>query len=148
MQQATFPTILEAPRVALRIGLGLAAFLAGLDKFIGLLADWPGYLAPVIAGMLPVSPEAFMRLAGIVEMIVGLAILTRWPREGAWVVAAWLLLIAVNLVLTGRFFDVAVRDVEMAIAAFALARLTEAHAAAFGTARIVASPTTRAEHAA
>jgi hypothetical protein len=84
MQQATFPTILEAPRVALRIGLGLAAFLAGLDKFIGLLADWPGYLAPVIAGMLPVSPEAFMRVIGVVEMLVGLAILTRWPREGAW----------------------------------------------------------------
>ena len=148
MKQATFPPTLEAPRTALRIGLGLAAFLAGLDKFVGLLADWPGYLAPVVAGMLPTSPETFMRVIGVVEMIVGLAILTRWTREGAWVASAWLLLIAVNLVLTGRFFDVAVRDVAMAIAAFALARLTEAHAAAFGTARIVASPSTRAEHAA
>jgi len=89
-----------------------------------------------------------MRVIGVVEMSVGLASLTRWTREGAWVASAWLLLIAVNLVLTGRFFDVAVRDVEMAIAAFALARLTEAHAAAFGTARIVASPSVRAEHAA
>jgi hypothetical protein len=82
-------------------------------------------------------------------MIVGLAILTRWTRVGAWIAAAWLLLIAVNLVLTGRFFDVAVRDVEMAIAAFALARLTEAHAAAgLGNARIVASRPSRAERAA
>src|SRR5262249_55942767 len=84
MTQSTFPPVLEAPRVALRIGLGLAAFLAGLDKFVGLLADWPGYLAPVVAGMLPVSPEVFMRAVGVIEMIVGLAILTRWTREGAW----------------------------------------------------------------
>jgi hypothetical protein len=68
-----------------------------------------------------------MRLVGIVEMAVGTAILTRWPREGAWVAMVWLLAIAANLVLTGRFLDVAVRDVEMAIAAFALVRLTEAH---------------------
>lgn len=133
MEQRTFPQHLEAPRIALRIGLGLAALLAGLDKFVGLLADWPGYLAPAIAALLPVSAETFMRIAGVIEAVVGVAILTRWPREGAWVAMAWLLLIAVNLVLTGRFFDVAVRDVEMAIAAFALARLTEAHAAAAAT---------------
>jgi hypothetical protein len=129
MRQVTFPRSLEAPRVALRAGLGLAAFLAGLDKFVGLLADWTAYVAPIVAAALPVSPDAFMRIVGIVEMGVGAAILTRWPREGAWVAMAWLLLIAGNLVLTGRFFDVAVRDVEMAIAAFALARLTEAHQA-------------------
>ena len=130
MTQPTFPNSLEAPRMALRIGLGLAAFLAGLDKFVGLLADWPGYLAPVVATMLPMSPDAFMRVVGVIEMIVGAAILSRWPREGAWVAMVWLALIAGNLVLTGRFFDVAVRDVEMAIAAFALARLTEARGAA------------------
>ena len=149
MTQSTFPPVLEAPRAALRIGLGLAAFLAGLDKFIGLLADWPGYVAPVIAGMLPVSPEVFMRVVGVIEMVVGLAILSRWTREGAWIATAWLLLIAVNLVLTGRFFDVAVRDVVMAIDAFALARLTEARAAAgLGHAHIVASRSERAERAA
>ena len=130
MTQSPFPQSLEAPREALRIGLGLAAFLAGLDKFAGLLADWPGYLAPLIAAMLPVSAVTFMWVVGTIEMVVGLAILTRWPREGAWVAMVWLLCIAGNLVLTGHFFDVAVRDVEMAIAAFALARLTEAHAAA------------------
>ena len=127
MTQVTFPHRLEAARVALRVGLGLAAFLAGLDKFVGLLADWPGYVAPVVATLLPMSPDGFMRVVGVVEMGVGGAILTRWPRQGAWVASAWLVLVAGNLVLTGRFFDVAVRDVEMAIAAFALVRLTEAH---------------------
>ena len=69
--------------------------------------------------------------------------------DAVLIAAAWLLLIAVNLVLTGRFFDVAVRDVAMAIAAFALARLTEAHAAAaLANTRIVASRDRRAEQAA
>ena len=126
MTQETFSPRLDAARMALRVGLGMAAFLAGLDKYVGLLADWPGYLAPAVASVLPVSPDVFMRIVGVVEMAVGAAILTRWPREGAWVAMAWLLAIACNLVLTGRFFDVAVRDVEMAIAAFALVRLTEA----------------------
>jgi hypothetical protein len=135
MTQTTFPQGLDAARVALRIGLGLAAFLAGLDKFVGLLADWPGYLAPAVAAVLPVSAEAFMRVVGIVEIAVGTAILTRWPFEGAWVAMAWLLLIASSLVLSGRFLDVAVRDVEMAIAAFALAQLTAAKASAARVAR-------------
>jgi len=126
MKPQNFPHHLDAPRVALRVGIGLAALLAGLDKFVGLLADWPGYVAPAVAATLPVSPQTFMYLVGVVEVAVGLAILTRWPREGAWVAMVWLLLIAGNLVLSGRFLDVAVRDVEMAIAAFALARLTEA----------------------
>jgi uncharacterized membrane protein YphA (DoxX/SURF4 family) len=114
-------------RVALKVGLGLAAFLAGLDKFFNLLADWPGYLSPLARAVLPVSPSVFMYFAGIVEMVVGAAILTRWTRLSSYVLMAWLVAIAVNLVTTGRFFDVAVRDVEMAIAAYALARLTELH---------------------
>ena len=140
-QDVFFPRSLDAPRMALRIGLGLAAFLAGLDKFVGLLANWAGYLAPVVASVLPVSPDTFMRIVGVVEMAVGAAILTRWPREGAWVAMVWLLAIAVNLVLTGHFFDVAVRDIEMAIAAFALARLTEEHDRAARV--VVTSPAAR-----
>jgi hypothetical protein len=110
---------------ALRVALGLAAFLAGLDKFLNLLTDWTKYLSP-IAGILPVGGQTIMHLIGPVEMLVGLAILTRWTRIGAYAASAWLLAIAFNLVTTGTFFDVAVRDVVMAIAAFALARLTEA----------------------
>ncbi len=66
-----------------------------------------------------------MRAVGVIEMIVGLAILTRWTRLGAYVAMVWLVAIAVNLVTTGMFFDLAVRDVEIAIGAYALARLTE-----------------------
>jgi uncharacterized membrane protein YphA (DoxX/SURF4 family) len=112
---------------ALRIGLGAAAFLAGLDKFFNLLANWEGYLSPVMAKMLPVSDVTFMHLVGIIEMVVGLAILTHWTRIGSYVAMIWLVLIAINLVTTGKYFDVAVRDVEMAIAAFTLGRLTELH---------------------
>lgn len=111
---------------ALRVGLGSAAFLAGLDKFFNLLADWPGYLSPIVARLMPVGPATFMHAIGIVEMLVGLAILSGITRIGGYVAAAWLIGIAVNLVTTGGYFDIAVRDVEMAIAAFTLARLTEA----------------------
>lgn len=110
---------------ALRIGLGLGPFLAGLDKFFNILTDWSMYLSPTALKFLPVSGPAFMRIVGVVEMIVGLAILTRWTRVGAYVAMVWLVAIAINLVTTGMFFDLAVRDVEIAIGAYALARLTE-----------------------
>lgn len=70
--------------------------------------------------------QTFMYFAGGVEMVVGLAILTRWTVIGSYVAAAWLVAIAVNLVATGTFLDVAVRDLVMATAAYTLARLTEA----------------------
>jgi hypothetical protein len=110
---------------ALRLTYGLVPLLAGLDKFFGLLANWDSYLAPALAGFLPVSAGAFMRAAGIVEILVGILILTSWTRIGAYLAAVWLLLIAFNLVLTGAHFDVAVRDVAMAVGAWTLARLTE-----------------------
>lgn len=110
---------------ALRVGLGAAAFLAGLDKFFNLLTDWEMYLSPLAEGLLPVSGATFMHVVGVIEMIVGLMILTRWTRLGSYVAMLWLVLIAVNLITTGKFFDVAVRDLEMAIAAYTLARLTE-----------------------
>jgi len=117
---------LTTPWWALRVALGAAAFLAGLDKFFNLLADWPGYLSPIAAQMLPLSATSFMHLVGIVEMLVGGAILAGYTRLGGYVAAIWLGGIAVNLLTTGHYFDVAVRDVAMAIAAFTLARLTEA----------------------
>ncbi len=109
----------------LRIGIGLAAFLAGLDKFFDILANWGMYLSPFSQHLLPMGEKTFMHLVGIVEMIVGLAVLTRWTRIGAYIASAWLLLIAVNLLTSGGFFDLAIRDVEIAIAAFVLARMTE-----------------------
>ena len=113
---------------ALRIALGLAPFLAGLDKFFNLLTKWTMYLNPLALRVVPVAPETFMRAVGVIEMIVGIAILTRWTRLGAYVAAAWLVCIALNLVSMGAFFDVAVRDLLIAVAAFSLARLTEVRA--------------------
>ena len=109
----------------LRVALGVTAFLAGLDKFFNLLANWSMYLSPLAERMLPVSPEHFMRAAGVIEMAVGAAILFRYTRIAAYAAAAWLLAIAANLVVSGSFFDLAVRDINVAIAAFALAQLTE-----------------------
>ncbi len=114
----------------LRIALGLGALLAGLDKFFEVLATWSMYLSPLAERLLPVSADAFLRAVGIVEMAVGLAILTRWPRVGAYAMAAWLVAIAVNLALAAHFWDLVVRDLEVAASAFVLARLTEWRAAA------------------
>jgi uncharacterized membrane protein YphA (DoxX/SURF4 family) len=111
---------------ALRLGLGLGPFLAGLDKFFNLLTNWQMYLSPNVERMLPVSGATFMHAVGVIEMIVGIAILTRWTRLGAYVAMVWLVAIALNLASTGVFFDVAVRDIEIAIGAFTLAKLTEA----------------------
>jgi uncharacterized membrane protein YphA (DoxX/SURF4 family) len=109
----------------LRIGLGVGPFLAGLDKYFNLLTNWPAYISPTVLKILPFSGPTFMHIVGVIEMVVGLAILTKWTRLGAYVASAWLLAIAINLVSTGMFFDVAVRDIEMALAAFVLARMTE-----------------------
>lgn len=121
-----FDPRLEQAWWALRIGLGIGPFLAGLDKYFNLLADWPGYMSPLALKILPFSAQTFMHIIGVIEMIVGLAILTKWTRLGSYIAFAWLLAIAINLVSTGMFFDVAVRDIEIALAAFVLARLTEA----------------------
>jgi hypothetical protein len=95
-----------------------------LDKFFNVLADWSAYVSPLAAQLLPVSTATFMGIVGVIELAVGIAILTGWTRIGAYVASAWLLGVAVNLLLAG-FLDVAVRDVVMAIAAFTLARLAE-----------------------
>jgi len=110
---------------ALRVGLGVAPFLAGLDKFFNLLTNWKAYLNPLTLRVIPVAPETFLHAIGVVEMVVGLAILTRWTRLGSYVASLWLVCIALNLVAMGAFLDVAVRDVLLAVAAFTLARLTE-----------------------
>lgn len=119
---------INSPWWALRVALGLGAFLAGLDKFFNILTNWNMYLSPLAEHLLPESGHTFMPAVGVVEMLVGLAILTRWTRVAAYMAAIWLASIALNLVTTGMFFDLAVRDIEMAVAAYALARLTEARA--------------------
>ena len=109
----------------LRLGLGASAFLAGLDKFTDVLTDWDKYLAPAAAEALPVERKTFMRAVGVIEMAVGVGILVRPTRASSYVAAAWLLGIAGNLAIHDeRYYDIAVRDVNMALGAYALARLT------------------------
>jgi uncharacterized membrane protein YphA (DoxX/SURF4 family) len=109
----------------LRFTFGLVPFLAGLDKFFNILTDWTQYLSPIAQRVLPVSSTTFMQGAGVIEMIVGIGILTRWTRVGSYVASFWLVAISANLITTGRYFDVAVRDLVMAAGAFTLASLTE-----------------------
>jgi uncharacterized membrane protein YphA (DoxX/SURF4 family) len=135
---------------ALRIGLGSIAFLAGLDKYFNILTDWSAYVGPLAEGLLPVTVPVFLGLVGVIEMLVGIAVLTKWTRVGSYVAMVWLLAISLNLILTGRFFDVAVRDIAMAIGAYTLARLTEARqpTEAVGTSLAEALRTPRRETAA
>jgi hypothetical protein len=113
----------------LRIAIGLMATLAGLDKFFNLLTNWEAYVAPVAQQLLPISATTFMGIVGVIEFVVGITILAIRPSLGAFVASAWLILVAANLVLGGHF-DVAVRDVVLAVAAFSLARFEQIRAEA------------------
>lgn len=109
----------------LKATYGLVPIVAGADKFAHLLTDWNQYLAPSVVELLPVSAGTFMSIVGVVEIVAGLLVLTR-PRIGSLVVACWLLAIALNLLLSGQYLDIAVRDVVMAIGAFSLFMLLKA----------------------
>jgi uncharacterized membrane protein YphA (DoxX/SURF4 family) len=124
---------------ALRIAVGATAFLAGLDKFFNLLVNWEKYVSPLLTGILPLTAGQLMRVAGVIEMIAGIAVLAGLARFAGYVVAAWLTLIALSLLTTGQYFDVAVRDLVMAVGAFTLARLAEVRETEVATARSTAT---------
>lgn len=109
---------------ALRLGLGLGPIIAGFDKFFNKLTDWGMYLSPVVTRVVPIHATIFMHVVGVVEIIAGLIVLSRWTKIGSYIVMLWLVGIAVNLLTTGMFYDLAMRDVEIAIGAFALSQLT------------------------
>jgi hypothetical protein len=109
---------------ALKIGLGVGPIITGIDKYFNKLADWGMYLSPMATRIVPVSTANFMHIIGLVEIVAGLLVLSRWTKIGAYLVMAWLLAISINLVATGMFYDLAMRDFEIAIAAFALSQLS------------------------
>ncbi len=109
---------------ALRVALGLMPIVAGIDKYFNKLADWGMYLSPYATKVVPMSVPTFMHLVGIVEIVAGVIVLSRWTKIGSYIVMAWLIGIAANLVTTGMFYDLAVRDLEIAVGAFALSQLT------------------------
>ncbi|MDH7460735.1 hypothetical protein QEG73_05575 [Chitinophagaceae bacterium 26-R-25] len=108
----------------LKLTFGLVPIVAGLDKFTNLLTNWEQYLSPKMAGMLPLQPHAFMMVVGVIEIVAGVIVLLK-PAIGGIIVAAWLTLIALTLIFGGHYFDVAVRDLVMAIGAFSMTRLAK-----------------------
>jgi uncharacterized membrane protein YphA (DoxX/SURF4 family) len=117
---------LNAAYWSLRIAFGLGPLLAGLDKFANILVNWEKYLSPMAQHTLPISPTNFMHIVGVVEIIVGLAILFGATRIFGYIAMIWLWCIAANLISTGTYYDIAVRDILLGLSAYALARVTEA----------------------
>jgi hypothetical protein len=101
---------------------GLVPIIAGADKFTNLLTDWSKYLPAITTKIIPVSPHGFMMIVGVIEIIAGIVVLAVAPRLGAYVVAVWLVLVAIAVILAG-YYDIAVRDLVMALGAWTLAQL-------------------------
>ncbi len=116
------PHDLDRVYLPLRLCYGLVPIAAGADKFFNLLTDWTRYLPESISSAAPMSPQALMMIVGVIEIAAGLAVLTILPRLGAYVVAAWLVLVGVIAAAAG-YYDVAVRDVVMALGAYTLGAL-------------------------
>lgn len=106
----------------LRIGFAAAPILFGLDKFFDVLVDWQIYLAPWINDIVPGSATDAMYAVGVVEILAGVVVLLK-PRYGAYLVAAWLGGIIVNLLTYSGYYDIALRDFGLLIGALSLARL-------------------------
>lgn len=106
----------------LRIGFAVLPIVFGADKFANVLVNWEQYLAPWIADLAPFSATTAMHVVGVVEIVAGLAVALK-PRYGAWIVAAWLAGIVVSLLTYSGYYDVALRDVGLLLAALTLARL-------------------------
>lgn len=108
----------------LRAGFVVAPILFGLDKFFDFMVEWPDYLAPWINDILPGSGQEAMYAVGVVEILAGLLVAVA-PRWGAYVVAAWLAGIVVNLLTVDppTYYDIALRDFGLLLAAIALGRL-------------------------
>jgi uncharacterized membrane protein YphA (DoxX/SURF4 family) len=117
---------LNAGYWALRVAFGLGPLLAGLDKFTNLLVHWEKYLSPAVQRSLPVTAITFMHFVGTIEIIVGLGVLFGATRLFGYIAMLWLWAIAANLITTGTYYDIAVRDILLGMGAYALARVTEA----------------------
>jgi hypothetical protein len=106
----------------LQLTFGVAPIVAGGDKFTNFLTNWNEYLGNNMKAMLPIDISVFMKAVGVIEIVAGILVLLR-PHIGAYIVMAWLACIAVQLIISGHYFDVAVRDLVMAVGAFTLAQL-------------------------
>lgn len=110
----------------LRTIFTIAPIVFGLDKFFNVLTDWPQYLAGWINNIVPGDAQTAMYIVGVIEIVAGLIVWFR-PRWGAWIVCLWLLGIIVNLLTLSGYYDVALRDFGLFVAALALALLARTH---------------------
>jgi len=108
----------------LRVGFTVAPIVAGLDKFFNLLVNWDQYMPPVVNSLTGGRGHQLMLAVGLIEIVAGLGVWFK-PKLFAYVVAAWLLLIITNLLLIPGYYDVALRDFGLALAAVALGRLSK-----------------------
>jgi uncharacterized membrane protein YphA (DoxX/SURF4 family) len=108
----------------LHFGFVVAPILAGLDKFFHLLVNWDQYLPGVVANISPIPPHTLMLVVGAIEIVAGIGVAIK-PRIFAYVVAAWLALIIINLLLIPGYFDIALRDFGLLLAALALGGLSQ-----------------------
>ena len=108
----------------LRTGFTVAPIVAGLDKFFNLLVNWEQYLPSFVKDLTGGHGHELMLAVGVIEIVAGLGVFFK-PRLFAYVVSAWLLMIVINLLMIPGYFDVALRDFGLALAAFALARLSQ-----------------------
>jgi uncharacterized membrane protein YphA (DoxX/SURF4 family) len=108
----------------LRFGFTVAPILAGLDKFFHLLVNWDQYLPGVVKNVSPIPPHTLMLVVGVIEIVAGIGVALK-PRIFAYVVAAWLAVIIINLLLVPGYFDIALRDFGLLLGALALAQLSQ-----------------------
>ena len=106
----------------LHVAFTIAPLIAGADKFFHFLVNWDQYLSPMVTRTLPISAHAFMQAVGVIEIVAALLV-ALMPAVGAWIVGLWLCGIVVNLLTIPAYFDIALRDIGLALGAFALARL-------------------------
>jgi hypothetical protein len=118
----TEPNAYQAYQI-LHWGFVAAPVLAGADKFFNLMVNWTQYLSPLTQRLLPFSGDAFMKIVGVIEIAAGIVVAIK-PKIGAYVVAAWLVGIILNLLTIPGFYDVALRDFGLFLAALALGRLS------------------------
>lgn len=111
----------------LRIGFTVLPILFGVDKFFDVLTNWEHYLAPWIVGLIPMTAHQAMMVVGVIEIVAGLAVAIK-PRYAAYIVAAWLVGIVINLFSYPGFYDIALRDFGLLVAALALGRLAATYA--------------------
>lgn len=124
MEATTLNQSIKPTFNVLKYTFAILPIAAGLDKFTNILTDWSKYIHPDMASMLPFDGHTFMMIVGVIEIIAGVIVLTK-PALGGYIVAAWLTLIALTLLASCNFLDVAVRDLVMAIGAFSMARIAK-----------------------